>query len=159
MSRDAQGMVEEAKRLSNAVPGIVVKIPVTAEGLAAIKLLKKEGIPTLAPPSTALRKACWPRWPAQSTSRLTLTASTPWRDGIRMVQELQSLLEMHAPESKVLAASFKTPRRALDCLLAGCEAITLPLDVAQQMLGTPAVESAIEKFEQDWNNAFGTLNL
>ena len=70
MSRDAQGMVEEAKRLSNAVPGIVVKIPVTAEGLAAIKLLKKEGIPTLG-------KACWPRWPAQSTSRLTLTASTP----------------------------------------------------------------------------------
>ena len=47
MSRDAQGMVEEAKRLSNAVPGLVVKIPVTAEGLAAIKLLKKEGIPTL----------------------------------------------------------------------------------------------------------------
>ena len=80
-------------------------------------------------------------------------------DGIRMVQELQSLLEMHAPDSKVLAASFKTPRQALDCLLAGCEAITLPLDVAQQMLGTPAVESAIEKFEQDWNNAFGTLNL
>ncbi len=39
--------MEEAKRLSNAVPGIVVKIPVTAEGLAAIKLLKKEGIPTL----------------------------------------------------------------------------------------------------------------
>ncbi len=77
MSRDAQGMVEEAKRLSNAVPGIVVKIPVTAEGLAAIKLLKKEGIPTLGTPSTALRKACWPRWPAQSTSRLTLTASTP----------------------------------------------------------------------------------
>ncbi|MDP1217287.1 transaldolase family protein, partial [Klebsiella pneumoniae] len=47
MSRDAQGMVAEAKRLSNAVPGIVVKIPVTAEGLAAIKQLKKEGIPTL----------------------------------------------------------------------------------------------------------------
>lgn len=47
MSRDAEGMVAEAKRLSNAVPGIVVKIPVTAEGLAAIKLLKKEGIPTL----------------------------------------------------------------------------------------------------------------
>ena len=80
-------------------------------------------------------------------------------DGIRMVQELQSLLEMHAPESKVLAASFKTPRQALDCLLAGCDAITLPLDVAQQMLGTPAVESAIEKFEQDWKNAFGNLNL
>lgn len=76
-------------------------------------------------------------------------------DGIRTVQELQALLEMHAPESMVLAASFKTPRQALDCLLAGCESITLPLDVAQQMLNTPAVESAIEKFEHDWNAAFG----
>ncbi len=66
---------------------------------------------------------------------------------------------MHAPESMVLAASFKTPRQALDCLLAGCESITLPLDVAQQMLNTPAVESAIEKFEHDWNAAFGTTHL
>ncbi|GAB5140322.1 hypothetical protein ECPV144_44890 [Escherichia coli] len=68
-------------------------------------------------------------------------------------------MEMHAPESMVLAASFKTPRQALDCLLAGCESITLPLDVAQQMLNTPAVESAIEKFEHDWNAAFGTTHL
>lgn len=80
-------------------------------------------------------------------------------DGIRTVQELQALLEMHAPESMVLAASFKTPRQALDCLLAGCESITLPLDVAQQMLNTPAVESAIEKFEHDWNAAFDTTHL
>ncbi len=49
----------------------------------------------------------------------------------------------------VLAASFKTPRQALDCLLAGCRDYPSFLDVAQQMLNTPAVESAIEKFEQD----------
>lgn len=74
-----------------------------------------------------------------------------------MVRELQSLLENAcAREQKFWRQAFKTPRQALDCLLAGCEAITLPLDVAQQMLGTPAVESANrEKFEQDWNNAFG----
>lgn len=154
MSRDAQGMVEEAKRLSNAVPGIVVKIPVTAEGLAAIKLLKKEGIPTL---GTAVYSASQGLLAALAGAKYVAPyvnrVDAQGGDGIRMVQEL------HAPESKVLAASFKTPRQALDCLLAGCEAITLPLDVAQQMLGTPAVESAIEKFEQDWNNAFGTLNL
>lgn len=78
MSRDALGMVEEAKRLSNAVPGIVVKIPVTAEGLAAIKMLKKEGIPTL---GTAVYSASQGLLAAlastQSTSRLTLTALTP----------------------------------------------------------------------------------
>ncbi|MCZ9234584.1 hypothetical protein OM297_15725 [Escherichia albertii] len=89
----------------------------------------------------------------------TMSRDAQGGDGIRTVQELQALLEMHAPESMVLAASFKTPRQALDCLLAGCESITLPLDVAQQMLNTPAVESAIEKFDHDWNAAFGTTHL
>ncbi|ELJ9478602.1 fructose-6-phosphate aldolase [Escherichia coli] len=131
MSRDAQGMVEEAKRLRDAIPGIVVKIPVTSEGLAGAKYVDPY------------------------VNRVDAQGG----DGIRTVQELQTLLEMHAPESMVLAASFKTPRQALDCLLAGCESITLPLDVAQQMLNTPAVESAIEKFEHDWNAAFGTTHL
>jgi len=160
MSRDAQGMVEEAKRLNNAVPGLVVKIPVTSEGLAAIKMLKKEGITTL---GTAVYSAsqgllaalAGAKYIAPYVNRIDAQGG----DGIRTVQELQTLLELHAPNSMILAASFKTPRQALDCLLAGCEAITLPLDVAQQMLNTPAVESAIEKFEQDWNNTFGHINL
>jgi len=160
MSRDAQGMVEEARRLHDAIPGIVVKIPVTAEGLAAIKQLKKEGITTL---GTAVYSAsqgllaalAGAKYVAPYVNRIDAQGG----DGIRTVQELQTLLELHAPDAMILAASFKTPRQALDCLLAGCEAITLPLDVAQQMLNTPAVESAIEKFEQDWNSAFGQLTL
>ncbi|ECE6744489.1 fructose-6-phosphate aldolase [Salmonella enterica subsp. salamae] len=160
MSRDAKGMMEEAKRLNNAIPGIVVKIPVTAEGLAAIKLLKKEGIVTL---GTAVYSASQGLLAALAGAKYVAPyvnrVDAQGGDGIRMVQELQTLLERHAPDSMVLAASFKTPRQALDCLLAGCQAITLPLDVAQQMLNTPAVESAIEKFEQDWKNAFGNLNL
>ncbi|EBA4610898.1 fructose-6-phosphate aldolase [Salmonella enterica] len=160
MSRDAKGMVEEAKRLNNAIPGIVVKIPVTAEGLAAIKLLKKEGIVTL---GTAVYSASQGLLAALAGAKYVAPyvnrVDAQGGDGIRMVQELQTLLERHAPDSMLLAASFKTPRQALDCLLAGCQAITLPLDVAQQMLNTPAVESAIEKFEQDWKNAFGNLNL
>ncbi|HGH5980316.1 TPA: fructose-6-phosphate aldolase [Kluyvera georgiana] len=160
MSRTAEGMVADACRLNEAVPGIVVKVPVTAEGLAAIKLLKKQGIPTL---GTAVYSASQGLLAALAGAEYVAPyvnrVDAQGGDGIRMVQELQTLLELHAPQSKVLAASFKTPRQALDCLLAGCEAITLPLDVAQQMLGTPAVESAIEKFEQDWKNAFGNLNL
>ncbi|MCU9611629.1 hypothetical protein OEK97_27230, partial [Escherichia coli] len=66
---------------------------------------------------------------------------------------------LSAPQAKVLAASFKTPRQALDCLLAGCESITLPLDVAQQMISYPAVEAAVAKFEQDWLGAFGRTSI
>ena len=153
-------MVEEAKRLRDAIPGIVVKIPVTSEGLAAIKMLKKEGITTL---GTAVYSAAQGLLAALAGAKYVAPyvnrVDAQGGDGIRTVQELQTLLEMHAPESMVLAASFKTPRQALDCLLAGCESITLPLDVAQQMLNTPAVESAIEKFEHDWNAAFGTTHL
>ena len=160
MSRDADGMVAEARRLSASFPDIVVKIPVTAEGLVAIKALKKEGITTLgtavySAPQGLLAALAGAKYIAPYVNRVDAQGG----DGIRTVQELQSLLELHAPESMVLAASFKTPRQALDCLLAGCEAITLPIDVAQQMLNTPAVESAIDKFEQDWKNAFGSLNL
>ena len=160
MSRDADGMVAEARRLSITFPGIVVKIPVTAEGLVAIKTLKKEGITTL---GTAVYSAAQGLLAALAGAKYIAPyvnrVDAQGGDGIRTVQELQSLLELHAPDSMVLAASFKTPRQALDCLLAGCEAITLPADVAQQMLNTPAVESAIDKFEQDWKNAFGNLNL
>ncbi|MDU5499811.1 MAG: fructose-6-phosphate aldolase [Enterobacter sp.] len=127
MSRDAEGMVAEAKRLSNAIPGIVVKIPVTAQGLIAIKALKKEGITTL---GTAVYSAAQGLLAALAGAKYVAPyvnrVDAQGGDGIRMVQELQSLLELHAPDSKVLAA---------------------------------AVESAIEKFEQDWKNAFGNLNL
>lgn len=160
MSRDAQGMVNEAKRLNNTVPGIVVKIPVTSEGLVAIRQLKKEGIVTL---GTAVYSASQGLLAALAGAKYVAPyvnrVDAQGGDGIRTVQELQTLLEQHAPDSKVLAASFKTPRQALDCLLVGCEAITLPLDVAQQMLNTPAVESAVEKFEQDWKNAFGSIHF
>ncbi|AJZ89023.1 putative fructose-6-phosphate aldolase [Beauveria bassiana D1-5] len=160
ISRQAEGMVAEAKRLTNRLPDIVVKIPVTAEGLAAIKVLKSEGIPTL---GTAVYSASQGLLAALAGAEYVAPyvnrVDAQGGDGIQTVRELQTLLDLHAPQCKVLAASFKTPRQALDCLLVGCKAITLPLDVAQQMLGTPAVESAIEKFEQDWKNAFGNLNL
>lgn len=160
MSRDAQGMVLEAKRLDNAFPGIVVKVPVTAEGLAAIRLLKKAGITTL---GTAvycaaqglLAALAGADYVAPYVNRIDAQGG----DSIQTVWELQRLLELHAPQCKMLAASFKSPRQVLDCLLTGCEAFTLPLDVAQQLLGTPAVEAAVNKFEQDWNSAFGNLKL
>ena len=153
-------MVEEAKRLSNAVPGLVVKIPVTSEGLAAIKMMKNEGITTL---GTAVYSAsqgllaalAGAKYIAPYVNRIDAQGG----DGIRTVQELQTLLELHEPNSMVLAASFKTPRQALDCLLAGCESITLPLDVAQQMISYPAVDAAVAKFEQDWQGAFGRTSI
>lgn len=74
MSRDAQGMVNEAKRLNNAVPGIVVKIPVTSEGLVAINQLKKEGIVTLGTAVYSASQGLLAALAGQNMSRLTSTA-------------------------------------------------------------------------------------
>lgn len=160
MSRETCGMIDEAQKLAAHAPGIVVKIPVTSAGLATIKQLKVLGIPTL---GTAVYSAAQGLLAALAGAAYVAPyvnrVDAQGGNGIHMVQELQALLELHAPESKVLAASFKTPRQALDCLLAGCESITLPLDVAQQFLAAPAVEAAIVKFEEDWQKAFGRLSL
>lgn len=160
MANDAERIVAEAMLLNQRVPGLVVKIPATAEGLAAMKKLKAMAIPTL---GTAVYGAgqgllaalAGAEYVAPYVNRVDAQGG----DGIAMVSELQQLLKLHAPHAKVLAASFKTPRQALACLLAGCEAITLPVDVAEQFLAAPAVQVAVEKFEQDWQGAFGSMVL
>lgn len=160
MAPTAEGMVADAKKLRAIINDLVVKIPVTSEGLAAIKLLKIEGIPTL---GTAVYGAgqgllaalAGAEYVAPYVNRVDAQGG----DGIQTVTELQNLLNKHVPFAKILAASFKTPRQALDCLLAGCEAITLPVDVAELFISAPAVKAAVEKFENDWRQAFDRVSL
>lgn len=160
IARDSERMVAEAMLLSQRVPGLVVKIPVTSEGLAAIKKLKTMSIPTL---GTAVYGAgqgllavlAGAEYVAPYVNRLDAQG----QDGVAMVRELQQLLNLHAPQAKVLAASFRTPRQVLDCLLAGCQSVTLPVDVAEQLISTPAVQAAVEQFEHDWQGAFGSSML
>ncbi|WP_145525783.1 fructose-6-phosphate aldolase [Yersinia rohdei] len=157
LASDSELMVSEAVLLSQRVPGLVIKVPATAEGLAAIKKLKTMSIPTL---GTAIYGAgqgllsalAGAEYVAPYVNRLDAQGG----DGIAMVRELQQLLTLHAPGAKVLAASFRTPRQVLDCLLAGCQSVTLPVEVAEQFISTPAVQAAVEQFEHDWQDAFGT---
>lgn len=160
MAATAEEMVAEAELLVQRVPNLIVKIPATAEGLTAIRALNNMMVPTL---GTAVYSAmqgllaalAGAEYIAPYVNRLDAQGG----DGIKTVQELQQLLTLHAPRSSVLAASFKTPRQVLDCLLAGCEAITLPVDIAEQMVSTPAVSAAVSAFEQDWQNAFGRKRI
>ncbi|WP_334326539.1 fructose-6-phosphate aldolase [Gilliamella apicola] len=158
LASDAKGMIKEAKQLREVVPSIVIKIPVNAQGLIAIKELNQQGITTL---GTAVYGAgqgflaalAGAKYIAPYVNRIDAQGGNS-KD---TVLELQKLLDLHCPESVVLAASFRTPRQALDCMLAGCKAITLPVDVAELFISDPAVEAAVAKFDQDWCSAFGAL--
>ena len=157
MAPAANEMVDEAHRLRERVDNLVVKVPATREGLAALKILREQAVPTL---GTAVYGAtqgllaalAGAKYVAPYVNRLDAQGG----DGLAVVRELQQLLTLHAPQTMILAASFRTPRQALDCLLAGCAAITLPVDVAEAMLASPAVAAAVSQFEQDWQQAFGT---
>ena len=158
LASDAKGMIKEAKQLREVIPSIVIKIPVNAQGLIAIKELTRQGITTL---GTAVYGAgqgflaalAGAKYIAPYVNRIDAQGGNS-KD---TVLELQKLLDLHCPESVVLAASFRTPRQALDCMLAGCKAITLPVDVAELFISDPAVEAAVAKFDQDWCSAFGAL--
>ena len=156
MADKAEDMVKEAEQLQTLDHQLVVKVPVTAEGLLAIQQLKTRNITTLgtavySPMQALLAALAGASYVAPYVNRIDAQGGS----GIKCVQELQQLLTLHAPHCQILAASFKTPRQVLDCLLAGCTSITLPIDVAEQLIRSPAVDAAITQFKQDWHQAFG----
>ncbi|TCL02163.1 transaldolase [Sodalis ligni] len=160
MGCNAATMIAQGKKLSERIPGIVVKIPVTAEGLVAIKQLNALGILTLgtavySPAQGLLAALAGAKYVAPYVNRVDVQGG----DGIKTIQELKKLLDLHAPQSKILAASVKTLRQALDCLLAGCESITLPLDIIQQLIGIPSAATAIYEFKHDSNQVPSRLNV
>ena len=160
LGQTSDEMVEQAQQLCQWDARLVVKVPVCSEGLGAIRQLKALGIRTLgtavyAPLPALLAAQAGADYVAPYVNRIDAQGGS----GIQAVTELQQLLQLHAPHCQVLAASFKTPRQVLDCLLAGATAVTLPVAVAEQILQSPAVDAALAGFERDWLNAFGGLVL
>ena len=155
VSRTAPEMLEEARRLHALPYDIVVKVPADEAGLAAMKMMKAEGLCVLA---TAIYSAqqgflaalCGADYLAPYVNRIDAMGA----DGIGVVADLQLLLDRHGLESTLLPASFKNTRQAMAVLKLGVGAITLPLDVAAQMLGHPAAAAAVEQFTRDWQQTF-----
>lgn len=160
IANTTEAMVKEAETLVSYVDGLVVKIPVTEAGLGAIKILKSRNIVTL---GTAVYNATQGFFAAQAGAQYIAPyvsrIDAQGGDGVAVVTELQYLLSRHTPEVNLLAASFKSPRQVLDCMLTGCSAVTLPITILEQMLCSPVVNEAIEVFGNDWYQAFHTRTL
>lgn len=156
VSQSANAMLAEAEGIMALPFDMVVKVPATEIGLAAIKQMKTKGIPVLA---TAIYSAqqgfmaalCGADYLAPYVNRIDALAG----DGVGVVTDLQNLINDYQLESKILAASFKSSRQALAIMKLGVGAITLPVDVVGQMLEHPAVASAVDQFNKDWEGVFG----
>ena len=157
VSQTFEGMVEEAKHIHALPYDMVVKVPATEVGLAAIKKMKAENILVLA---TAIYSAhqgflaalCGADYLSPYVNRIDVMGA----DGVGVVADLQLLLGQHRLDSKILPASFKNTQQVMDVLKLGVGAITLPVDVAAQMFAHPAVQPAVDYFIHDWQGVFGS---
>jgi len=151
-------MLAEAIAIDKLPFDMVVKVPTTETGLAAIKKIKRRGILVLATAIYSTQQGflaamCGADYLAPYVNRMDSMGG----DGVAVVAELQQLLMLNNLDCKVLPASFKNTKQVIEVMKLGVGAITLPADVAMQMITHPAVDTAVKKFNQDWRDTFGTM--
>jgi len=156
VSQTVDEIVAEAKQIHALPYDMVVKIPATELGLAAIKQVKQHNIQVLATAIYSTQQGifaamCGADYLAPYVNRM----DTMGGNGLAVVSDLQTLINQNGLECKVLPASFKNTSRVIEVMKLGVGAITIPVDIACQMITHPAVDSAVEQFNQDWQKTFG----
>ncbi len=153
---DAEGMIAEAREIASIHPNMVVKIPMTAEGLKAVKVLHKEGIKTnvtliFSPAQALLAARAGADYVSPFLGRLD-DISTP---GISLIEEITEIFQMHGIETQIIAASIRNPIHVIDCAKAGADIATVPYKVLLQMIHHPLTDEGIRKFQDDYRKVFG----
>ena len=153
---DAQGMVAEAEKLAAIHKNIVIKIPITAEGLKAVKLLSAKGIKTnvtlIFSASQALLAA---RAGATYVSPFVGRLDDISANGIDLIADVAEIFAIHGITTEIISASIRSPQSVVDSAKAGAHIATVPYKIIKQMLAHPLTDSGIDRFMKDWNAAFG----
>ena len=154
---DAEGMIREGREIAAIHPNMVVKIPMTAEGLKAIKVLSAEGIPTnctlIFSANQALLAA---RAGAAYVSPFLGRLDDISQPGIDLIQTISAIFNNYPDlHCEIIAASVRNPIHVTDCALAGADIATVPYKVIEQMTKHPLTDAGIEKFKADYVKVFG----
>ncbi len=152
---DADGMVSEARELVKIHKNIVIKIPMTAEGLKATKRLTAEGIKTnvtliFSAGQALLAAKAGATFVSPFVGRLNDIAD----NGMELVQDIATIFDIHGITTEIISASIRGPQDVVDSAKSGAHIATVPYKVIQQMIKHPLTDAGIEKFMQDWNSVF-----
>ena len=152
----AEDMIEEAREIASIHPNMVVKIPMTEEGLKAVKILSNEGIKTnvtlIFNSTQALFAAkAGATYVSPFLGRLD-DISTP---GIDLIRTISEIFAIHNIDTEIICASVRNPIHIVDCALAGADIATVPYKVIKQCLSHPLTDAGIEKFKKDYIAVFG----
>ena len=153
---DAEGMIKEGREIAAIHPNMIVKIPMTTEGLKAVKVLTAEGIKTNVTLIFSANQALL-------AARAGATYVSPFLGrlddisvcGTDLIRDIVEIFEVAGIDTEIIAASVRHPMHVTECALAGGDIATVPYKVLEQMTHHPLTDQGIEKFQKDYLAVFG----
>lgn len=153
ISLEKEGMLKEARELAKIHPNIIIKIPMTKEGLKAVKVLYSEGIKTNVTLVFSANQALL-------AARAGATYVSPFvgrlddisNEGMDIIEDIVAIFDLHGIDTEIIAASIRHPMHTLDAAKAGAHISTVPYKVFLQMLEHPLTNIGIDKFIKDWSS-------
>lgn len=153
---DAEGMIAEGREIAKIHPNMVVKIPMTVEGLKACHALAKDGIKVNVTLIFTVNQALLAaRAGAAFVSPFVGRLDDISERGTDLIAQVAEVFERHGIESEIIAASIRHPMHVTECALAGADIATVPYKVIEQMTKHPLTDQGIEKFKKDYEAVFG----
>lgn len=153
---DAEGMIREGREIAKIHPNMVVKIPMTVEGLKSVKVLSSEGIRTnVTLIFTANQALLAARAGATYVSPFLGRLDDISVRGVELIEEIAEIFEVAGIETEIIAASVRNPIHVTDCARAGADIATVPYKVIEQMMHHPLTDAGIRKFQEDYIAVFG----
>ncbi|EAC3422622.1 fructose-6-phosphate aldolase [Listeria monocytogenes] len=154
VSLEADEMIAEGRVIAKIHPNMVVKIPMTGEGLAAVKVLTEENIKTnVTLVFSATQALLAARAGATYVSPFLGRLDDIGDDGLVLIRDIADIFEIHGIPTEIISASVRHPIHVIECAKAGADIATVPFKVFEQMLKHPLTDSGIDKFLADWEAA------
>ncbi|WLV24233.1 fructose-6-phosphate aldolase [Aciduricibacillus chroicocephali] len=153
IAEDAEGMIKEGKELAAIAPNITVKVPMTLEGLKAVKAFSDLGIKTnvtlIFNANQALLAA---RAGATYVSPFLGRLDDIGQNGVELIAQISDIFDIHDIPTQIIAASIRHPQHVTEAALNGADIATIPFKVLSTLAAHPLTDKGIEIFMKDWNN-------
>ncbi|MGD8252039.1 MAG: fructose-6-phosphate aldolase [Desulfobacterales bacterium] len=154
VSVDAAGMVEEGRDLAKLADNIVVKIPMTVDGLKAVRVLAADAIKTnVTLIFSALQALMAAKAGANYVSPFVGRLDDISHEGMLLVEQLVEIYSNYAYDTEIIVASVRNPLHVLDSALLGADIATIPFNVLSKLAAHPLTDKGLKAFLDDWNNS------
>lgn len=158
LSENHEEMIEEGRKISKIHPNMVVKIPMTEEGLKATKVLASEGIKTnvtliFSVPQAILAAKAGATYVSPFLGRIDDISM----NGMDLIRSISKIFKIHNINTEIIAASVRTPIHVIQAAEAGANISTVPPSLVYQMLKHPLTDQGLEKFKKDWEDTFSKV--